>query len=105
MTVGHHAVGLWNCLQANDRASGQGGREGFREKDPRPQEAMGDTGPVAQDFLLTVSITAHVPGPLGRGAPEILYSHLRQTKNRAKSSWLVTEGCGDTTRLGQACRK
>ena len=37
MTVGWVVdciVGLWNCSQANDRAGGQGGREGFGEKDP-----------------------------------------------------------------------
>lgn len=26
-------MGLWNCLQASDRAGGQGGREGFGEKE------------------------------------------------------------------------
>lgn len=44
------------------------------------------------------------PGPLGRGAPEILRSHCGQTKNRTRRSWLVREGCGDTTWLGQSCR-
>lgn len=34
-----------------------------------------------------------------------LHNPWRQTKIRAKSSWLVTEGCGDMSWLGGACRK
>lgn len=50
--------------------------------------ASEDTQPVAQYFLMTLSITTHVPGPLGRGAEETLHSYWRQTKNRARTtSW------------------
>lgn len=60
---------------------------------------FGDTESGPQCFLLTVKITACVPGPLGRGAPETPSGPLRETKNRAKSSWPVTQEVVET-RLG-----
>lgn len=108
MTVSQHTVGLWNCLQASDGAGGHRGVEGFQERDPAG--ASGDTESGAKELgLVAMPPSYHgqkalFPGPLGRGAPEILRSHCGQTKNRARRSWLVREGCGDTTWLGQSCR-
>lgn len=63
------------------------------------RRGFGDTESGPQCFLLTVKITACVPGPLGSGAPETPSGPLRETKNRAKSSWPVTQEVVET-RLG-----
>lgn len=55
-------VGLWNSLQAKDRAGDRRGREGAGEQDPH--RASGDTAR-GRCFLMTLSVTTHVPGLSG----------------------------------------
>lgn len=89
MTVGLHAAGLWDCLQARDTAGTRGREGGFGEKAPQRSPRGQRPRP---ELLLAVRSYRTRPEPLGRGAEEILPGHWRQTENRARTagwSWKV----------------
>lgn len=100
--LAHHD--LWNCLEAiTELAAKEQGREGFLVKDPG-QKPVGTLG-LAEGFissLLSRALVTECTCPLPSWGKELQksFSHWRQTKNRAKDSWSVTEGCGDRMGLG-----
>lgn len=64
--------GLWDCLQVNDRAGGQGEREGFREKDPKWSLSR-PTRRAASPLLSRVLVT------VGHVSPALVVEELQKT--------------------------